>query len=205
MTELPVYTTEFLKVVRAAEIDGRLPSPGGDVLGSIFPFEADDLRVVSIDEPELPEPDRGGIDPAECRSCHRPDSDYDWTNERWRLEEVTSKQRLGIQTFMLTPRVHVDIDGVDDELAAEQGQLLVQVERAIRAGIDSVGRVHIYRWGDGGVHLHWWFIGRPAGMLQFRGSGMGTWLDVLPALPLDLIKADTAAVVAELTKALATS
>ncbi len=203
--ELPAYTEAFLDVVRAAEVGGRLPAPPADVLGTIFPFEADGLQVVRIDEPELPEPERGGADPATCWSCRRPDSDYDWTNEHWRFEEVTSKQKLGVQTFMLTPRVHVDIDGVDDALAAEQGRLLVQIERAIRAGIDSVGRIHIYRWGDGGVHLHWWFIARPAGMLQLRGSGMGTWLDVLPPLPLDLIKADTASVVAELTKSLAPS
>jgi hypothetical protein len=196
--ELPAYTTAFLDVVRNAEVAGRLPTPTADVLGTIFPFEADGLSVVRIDEPELPEPDRGGVDPATCRSCQRPDSEYDWTNERWRLEEVTSKQKLGIHTFMLTPRQHVDIDGVDDDLAAEQGQLLVRVERAIRAGIDRVGRVHIYRWGDGGVHLHWWFIARPAGMLQFRGSGMGTWLDVLPPLPVDVVKAHTASVVAQL-------
>jgi len=39
-------------------------------------------------------------------------------------------------------------------------------------------------------------------MLQFRGSGMGTWLDVLPPLPLELIRADTARVVEELRRAL---
>lgn len=193
--ELSTYTQAFLSSIRAAEVDGRLPAPSGEVLGTIFPFEADGLRVVPIDEPELPEPDRGGVDPARCSSCRRPDSDYDWTDERWRFEEVTSKQNLGIHTFMLTPRVHVDIDGVDDGLAADQGRMLVRVERAIRAGIDTVGRIHIYRWGDGGVHLHWWFIARPAGMLQFRGSGMGTWLDVLPPLPAELIARDTAGVV----------
>jgi len=191
------YTEAFLAGVRAAEVDGRLPAPSGEQLGTIFPFEADRLRVVEIDEP-APEPERGGTEPADCSSCRRPDSDYDWTNEHWRLEEITSKQRLGVHTFMLTPRRHVDIDGVDADLAAEQGQLLVLVERAIRAGIDAVGRVHIYRWGDGGVHLHWWFIARPVGMLQLRGSGMGTWLDVLPPLPAEVIRADTARVVAAL-------
>ena len=193
--ELSAYTKAFLDTVRAAEEDGRLPTPSAEVLGTIFPFEADGLRVVAIDEPELPEPDRGGVDPAACSSCRRGDDEYDWTNENWRFEEVTSKQKLGIHTFMLTPRVHVDIDGVDDELAAEQGRMLVRAERAIRAGIDSVGRVHVYRWGDGGVHLHWWFIARPTGILQLRGSGMGTWLDVLPPLPAELIEADTARVV----------
>lgn len=192
------YTRAFLDSIRAAELGGRLPAPTAEVLGSIFPFEADGLQVVAVDEPVWPEPDRSGVEPADCFSCRRPDADYDWTDERWRFEQVTSKQGLGIHTFMLTPRVHVDIDGVDNDLAASQGQLLVRVERAIRAGIDSVGRVHIYRWGDGGVHLHWWFIARPAGMLQFRGSGMGTWLDVLPPLPAELVQADTARVVAHL-------
>ena len=197
MPELPPYTQAFLATVRAAEVDGRLPTPSAEVLGTIFPFEADGLTVVRIEEPQ-PEPARGGVEPANCSSCRRPDDEYDWTNERWRLEQITSKQKLGVHTFMLTPREHLDIDGVDDDLAAEQGQLLVRVERAIRAGIDAVGRVHIYRWGDGGVHLHWWFIARPVGMLQLRGSGMGTWLDVLPPLPADVITADTARVVAQL-------
>lgn len=205
MPDLPPYAEAFLRVVRAAEVGGRLPAPTPQQLGTIFPFEADGLRVVPVDEPTLPEPDRGGVDPATCSSCRRPDTEYDWTNERWRLEELTSKQKFGLHTFMLSPRVHVDIEGVDDELAAEQGQLLVRVERAIRAGIDSVGRVHIYRWGDGGVHLHWWFIARPAGMLQFRGSGMGTWLDVLPPLPAELIAADTARVVTELSRSFSDS
>lgn len=105
----------------------------------------------------------------------------------------------GVHAFMLTPRAHSDLTDLSDELAAEQGQLLVTVERAILAGIDGVGRVHINRWGDGGAHLHWWFLARPAGMLQLRGSHLPTWLDVLPPLPTAVVEADVARVVSHLS------
>jgi hypothetical protein len=58
--------------------------------------------------------------------------------------------------------------------------------------------VHLNRWSDGGAHLHWWFIARPVGLLQLRGSALPTWLDVLPPLPADVWRADLDRVVAEL-------
>jgi hypothetical protein len=39
--------------------------------------------------------------------------------------------------------------------------LLGRIERAIRS-LGDIGRVHVCRWGDGGEHLHWWFMARPA-------------------------------------------
>jgi hypothetical protein len=43
-----------------------------------------------------------------------------------------------------------------------------------------VGRVHLYRWGDGGAHFHVWFIPRPLGMLEATGMALPLWEDVLP-------------------------
>ena len=54
-----------------------------------------------------------------------------------------------------------------------------RVERAILA-LGDVGRVHLYRWGDGGAHFHVWFMPRPLGMLEASGMMLPLWEDVLP-------------------------
>ena len=198
-TELPAYPAAVLAAVRTAEVDGRLPTPDAATLGDIFPFEPN-VTVVAVDDPVLPEPARAGELAADCGACGRPDSDFDWVNEHWRLFSVNRSEPMGVHALMLQPRAHVDLDGLSDHLAAEQGRLLVAVERAIRAGIDGVGRVHLNRWGDGGAHLHWWFIARPAGMLQLRGSQLPTWLDILPPLPREQVDSDLVRVVAELSR-----
>ena len=43
------------------------------------------------------------------------------------------------------------------------GVMLGRVERAVLS-VGEIGKVHIGRWGEGAEHLHWWFIGRPAGL-----------------------------------------
>jgi hypothetical protein len=101
---------------------------------------------------------------------------------------------------MLTPRGHSDLADLDAVVAATFGPLIVDIEHALSAALDGVGRVHVNRWGDGGAHLHWWFLVRPVGLLQLRGSQLASWLDVLPALPSDLVAADTSRVVAELRR-----
>jgi hypothetical protein len=57
--------------------------------------------------------------------------------------------------------------------------MTVRVERAIRS-LDGVARVHVNRWGDGAAHLHLWFMARPRGQLQLRGSFLPMWDDILP-------------------------
>ena len=57
--------------------------------------------------------------------------------------------------------------------------IAARVERAI-LGLGDVGRVHLYRWGDGGAHFHVWFIPRPLGMLEASGMMLPLWEDVLP-------------------------
>src|SRR4030095_16702724 len=47
-------------------------------------------------------------------------------------------------------------------------------ERAIRS-LDGVARVHVNRWGDGSAHLHLWFLARPYGRLQLRGTFLSLW------------------------------
>ena len=65
------------------------------------------------------------------------------------------------------------------EAAAAFGPLAARVERAI-IGLGDVGRVHLYRWGDGGAHFHVWFIPRPLGMLEASGMMLPLWEDALP-------------------------
>lgn len=49
----------------------------------------------------------------------------------------------------------------------------------------GVGRVHVWKVGDGGRHLHWWSMARPEGVLRMRGSSLSDWSDYLPPMPQD--------------------
>jgi hypothetical protein len=73
----------------------------------------------------------------------------------------------------LTLRAHLDLGDLDDAMAAELG--------------------------DGGAHLHAFLLGRPAGLLQLRGSNLALWEEMFPVVPA----ADVAAVVAVAVDALA--
>ncbi len=72
--------------------------------------------------------------------------------------------------------------------------MIARVERAIRS-IGEIGRVHVCRWGDGGEHLHWWFLARPARLPQLIGSFAAIWDDILPPTPEDVWRANIDAVV----------
>jgi hypothetical protein len=37
--------------------------------------------------------------------------------------------------------------------------------------------------GDGAAHLHMWFLARPHGRLQLRGTFLSLWDDILPVIP----------------------
>ncbi|MDQ6873943.1 MAG: hypothetical protein M3042_02615 [Actinomycetota bacterium] len=171
----------FTARVRAAYgANGRLAPPaltGWD----IFPFEGE-LLVKPLADPVLPEPARQGEDPAGCDCRDRPDEDYLWTDAHWRLG--TLAEPAGVPAYLLMPREHYDLADLPDSLAAELGVLTVRLDRILSA-VPGVGRVHVNKWGDGGAHLHVWFIARPAGVLQLRGSCLPDWMDVLPPLPQD--------------------
>ena len=67
--------------------------------------------------------------------------------------------------------------------------------------VENVGRVHVCRWGDGGEHLHFWFLARPARLPQVVGSFAAIWDDILPPTPEPLWRANLAAVAAALALA----
>ncbi len=117
-----------------------------------------------------------------------------WSNARWRLGLVDRDSGLPVQ-LVLSPLEHHDLPSLPADLAAEMGQLIVAVADAVEH-VPSVGRVQLAKYGDGGAHLHLFFFGRPARVLQFRGSPLLDWEENLPRVPLAVLQAN-ARVVAE--------
>ncbi len=147
---------------------------------SSFPFEGV-LRVKKPDEPVAVEPPRIGEDAADCPKCHTPDDAYIWVNEHWRVRSMDRPSGLPM-VLILESRSHLDLGDLPNMLAAELGVMIVRLERAIRS-IDGVARVHVNRWGDGAAHLHLWFMARPYGRLQLRGTFLSLWDEILPPVP----------------------
>jgi diadenosine tetraphosphate (Ap4A) HIT family hydrolase len=161
-----------------------------------FPFDGD-LRPRPLQPPEERERPRHGEAGVDCSRCAAPDDEYIWTNDNWRLWAFDKPTGLPL-IVLLEPRAHFAEPGdLPDELAAEHGILLAKIERAIR-GLGGIGRVHVCRWGDGGEHLHWWFLARPARIPQLIGSFAAIWDDVLPPVPEDVWRADLQALVTAL-------
>lgn len=185
------------RALAAADSEGRLPVPA-QAMWEIFPFEPDSLRVKPLEPPVLPEPPRSGEDAADCRRCANPDEGVIWSDERWLLAGFGEPLGLPFGAI-LSPRAHLDLGDLDEAHAAEMGVLVVRIERAVRA-LGQIGRVHVNKWGDGGAHLHLFVLGRPAGLLQLRGSNLALWEDILPRQPRETAEADYRAVAAELAR-----
>jgi len=144
-----------------------------------FPFEGD-LRVKGLEDPVEVEPPRQGEDSEDCSACRAPDMAYIWVSQRWRVRALDRPSGLPM-VLILESRSHLDLGDLPNLLAAELGVMTVRLERAIRA-IEGVARVHINRWGDGSAHLHLWFLARPYGRLQLRGTFLSLWDDILPPI-----------------------
>ncbi|MGH3682038.1 MAG: hypothetical protein ACRDT2_17520 [Natronosporangium sp.] len=155
-------------------------SPPSFVEWSSFPFEGE-LRVKKLDEPVAVEPPRKGENQADCAKCQTPDDAYIWVNENWRVRSLDRPSGLPM-VLILESRSHLDLGDLPNMLAAELGVMTVRLERAIRS-LDGVARVHVNRWGDGAAHLHLWFMARPYGRLQLRGTFLTLWDEILPAIP----------------------
>ncbi|MGH8890854.1 MAG: hypothetical protein ACRDV3_13990 [Acidothermaceae bacterium] len=177
----------------AAGADGRLPLGGIQTWGN-FPYDGD-IRLRELADVELPEPPRADVDPADCSACARPDGDFLWLDDNWRVSSNSRGRSLPL--FILGTRAHFDLDELPAALQGELGPTMIRLERAI-ASIDGVARVHIDRWGDGAHHLHLFFYARPAGMPQLKGLFMPSWLDSLPPLPDHVAHAIEAQVAAAL-------
>ena len=179
------------RIASATDDEGRLPvaieaMPGWD----IFPFELDGLRIKPLEPLQDSEPPREGEDPSDC-FCQQPMSPeraarVAWRNERWLLVALDMKLPVSL---ILRPVAHHDIADLDDEMAGEMGRLMVAVTAAVEE-LPSVGRCHMGRYGDGGAHAHPFFFGRPARMMQLRGSPLLDWEENLPTVPDDVRRAN---------------
>lgn len=162
-------------------IGERLPVPE-IAQWEIFPFERDGLQVKTLDPPVLPEPARNGEpggDP--CWPCGNPDKGVIWRDEQWHVRALDKPTGLPV-VLTLYPNAHHDLEDLPDDLAAGLGPMIRRLSRAIQT-VEGVARVHVNRWGDGSAHLHIWFLSRPAGMRQMRGTCLAIWDDILPPVP----------------------
>ena len=162
-----------------------------------FPFDGDLspralLPPVAVEEPRRGE---GGVG---CWRCAAPDSEFAWVTERWRLQR--SRSRQGCRWSSCSSRGCTTASPASCRRARGRARMLIaRIERAIRS-IGEIGRVHVCRWGDGGEHLHWWFMARPARLPQLIGSFAAIWDDILPPTPEDVWRANIAAVVTHSTR-----
>jgi len=127
----------------------------------------------------IPEPPRRGEPGGEpCAICGRATTSALWSDELWTLHAPVGGSLPG--AVWVASREHFDsFADMPPEYAEAFGRLAGQVERAILS-LGEVGRVHLYRWGDGGSHFHVWFLPRPLGMLEAHGMYLPIWEDVLP-------------------------
>jgi hypothetical protein len=164
----------------------------------IFPFVGD-LQVRAVEprrDADWPRDGEPGGGP--CRACATSDDHCIWVDEHWRVLAPDQRSGVPVQCFLET-REHVDMDGLDPALAAELGQRIVRLDRAIQA-IGGIGRTHMSRWGDGAAHFHLWFYGRPIGDVQMLGFCLPMWALIVPPTPEDVWTDNLSIVARELAK-----
>ncbi len=127
----------------------------------------------------IPEPPRRGEPGGEpCAICGGVTTDAVWSDAHWTLHAPVGGSLPG--AVWLASREHFDsFADMPGPVAADFGRIAARVERAILA-LGDVGRVHLYRWGDGGAHFHVWFLPRPLGMIEASGMMLPIWEDALP-------------------------
>ncbi|MHB1595184.1 MAG: hypothetical protein ACYCO9_11620 [Streptosporangiaceae bacterium] len=147
----------------------------------------------------IPEPPRRGEpggDP--CGICTGMAADPVWADHLWSLHPPVGGSLPGV--VWMASRQHVDsFCDLPAEAAEDFGRMAAAVERSI-CSLGDVGRVHLYRWGDGGAHFHVWFIPRPLGMLEARNMMLPLWEDVLPNLSDEELRTAAERVAAALAK-----
>jgi diadenosine tetraphosphate (Ap4A) HIT family hydrolase len=146
----------------------------------------------------VPEPPRRGEPGGEpCAICSGSTTPHLWGDEHFTLHAPVGTSLPG--SLWLASRVHADaLADLPPAVAAAFGPLVARVERAMLAALPEVGRVHLYRWGDGGAHFHVWMLPRPLGMLDAMGHFLPLWEDVLPKVSDDDARAAVEKVAAAL-------
>jgi diadenosine tetraphosphate (Ap4A) HIT family hydrolase len=148
---------------------------------------AEPLTVRDPADLVVPEPPRRGEPGGEpCFPCSADsDSNLIWSDDTWTLHNPGQTSLPG--SVWLASRTHFDsFADMPPEVASTLGAVCGRVERAILS-LGDVGRVHLYRWGDGGAHFHLWFVPRPLGRLDMSGAMLMAWEDVLPPATEDQI------------------
>jgi hypothetical protein len=187
------------RAVAAADEQGRLPTPPVHEWDS-FPWEVveGELRPKVLAAPVAAEEPRWGESRDKpCGPCGDHGGDrVIWENHRWRVTHPEAPSGLPLTLFLVS-KEHLDFPDMDDDLAAEYGRLSVWLCR-IMSRLPHVGRVHVNRWGDGGSHLHVWFMARPARLPHVLGSYAVEWDEILPPGPEEVWRADLATVARKL-------
>jgi diadenosine tetraphosphate (Ap4A) HIT family hydrolase len=195
----------YARIVEAVGDDGRLPVALEEMPGwFVYPYEVEGLRIKPLEPLGEAEADREGEAAADCWCAEGTmpprATDWVWRNDDWVLT-LAGATGAPIQLNLIPRRLHVDLPTMPDDLAADMGRLLVAVTAATDA-LPSVGRTFVLKIGDGAAHLHWFFFGRPARALQFRGSPFLDWEENLPRVPLDVLRRNGEFVAARLVAAL---
>ena len=153
-----------------------MASPSG--MSMSLPYEGP-LVPREPGERVIPEPRRRGEAGGElCAVCTGKTTKAVWSSDHWTLHPPSGGSLPG--TVWLASRVHADsFSDLPAEAAGDFGRVVARVERAILS-LGGIGRVHLYRWGDGGAHFHVWFMPRPLGMLEAGGMMLPLWEKVLP-------------------------
>lgn len=176
----------YARVVAAVGPEGHLPEPGYTGW-DIFPWQPPVLPKVLL-PPLAAETPRAGEGGRPCSCAGGEPDNAIWRNDRWLVTSLGAPSGMPL-VVMLQPREHLDFDELDDDLAAEFGRVSVWLHR-IMDRMDHVGRVHVSKIGDGGSHLHVWFMARPERFPQVLGSTVVEWDDILPPGPEDVWRAD---------------
>ena len=179
----------YARVVEQVGPEGRLPMPPVTEW-DIFPWEpVDGTWLPKVVQPPLEaEPPRFGEGDKPCQCEKGGPANMIWRNDRWNVTSRDAPSGMPL-TLFLNSREHLDLGDLDDELAAEYGRVQVWLHR-IMANLPHIGRVHVNRWGDGGSHLHVWFIARYERLPNILGSMAVEWDEMLPPPPEDVWRAD---------------
>jgi hypothetical protein len=189
---MPLTPDEFYENATSFDDDRRSRALSALAEWEPFPFESEGLRAATLRSPHFPEPPRHDEDPATCRSCAASNGLPVWQNEGWRLIALPEPSGAPL-VLMLLPKAHFDLGNLPDEMAAQLGQIVVHVGRAVES-LEHIARAHVSRFGDGGAHLHVFFFARPEGFVQLRGNFFTVWDDLLAPVPRDVRDADAARV-----------
>ena len=151
-----------------------------------FPFTGD-ITVKALEPPVVPEPARSGETSVGCHICERPEDEFVWADQDWALQDHRDTPFPGV-VLLVTREHHDSYADLPERLLTALGPMTARVERSVLT-LGGVARVHTCRWGDGSAHFHLWFMPRPLGAMQLRGSMLPMWMDLLPTLPDEQIDA----------------